>query len=210
MSEIRSIYFSRLSNEAHYEFMTESNQLFAGVQGIEPLMSQWNTAYSNEGDAVNFNRKSAITAQMTEADEQRDEAARGLVLLIEANCFHFTPAIKEAASRLKVVTDTYGNIATKTYDAETAAINSLIAEFNATNAADVAALNLAQWLGELQNRNNAFASLMAVRYTETAGKTPLRMADARKQAEQANRKIVQRIEALIEINGLEGFTTLVA
>ena len=82
--------------------------------------------------------------------------------------------------------------------------------FYATHAADVAALNLAPWLGELQNRNNAFASLMAVRYTETAGKTPLRMADARKQAEQAYRKIVQRIEALIEINGLEGFTTLVA
>ena len=210
MKTIHSIPFNRLSNEAHYEFMTESNQLFAGVQGIEPLMSQWNTAYSNEGEALNFIRKSAITAQIAQADEQRDELARGLVLLIEANCFHFTPAIKEAASRLKVVTDTYGNIAIKTYDAETAAINSLIAEFNATHAADVAVLNLAPWLGELQNRNNAFASLMAGRYTETAGKTPLRMADARKQAELTYRKIVQRIEALIEINGLESFATLVA
>ena len=210
MKTIHSIPFNRLSNEAHYEFMTESNQLFAGVQGIEPLMSQWNTAYSNEGEALNFIRKSAISAQIAQADELRDSLFRGFVMLIEAYCHHFTPAIEEAALRLKVVTDTYGNIAIKTYDAETAAINSLIAEFNATHAADVAVLNLAPWLGELQNRNNAFASLMAGRYTETAGKTPLRMADARKQAEHAYRNIVQRIEALIEINGIEGYTTLVS
>ena len=210
MKTFSILHFSRLSNEAHYEFMTEANQLFAGMQGFEPLMPQWNTAYSNEGEALNFIRKSAITAQIAQADELRDSLFRGFVMLIEAYCHHFTPAIEEAALRLKVVTDTYGNIAIKTYDAETAAINSLIAEFNATHTADVAAVNLAPWLGELQNRNNAFASLMAGRYTETAGKTPLRMADARKQAEQAYRKIVGRIDALVEINGLEGYTTLVA
>lgn len=210
MKTFSILHFSRLSNEAHYEFMTEANQLFAGMQGFEPLMPQWNTAYSNEGEALNFIRKSAITAQIAQADELRDSLFRGFVMLIEAYCHHFTPAIEEAALRLKVVTDTYGNVATKTYDAETAAINSLIAEFNATHTADVAAVNLAPWLGELQNRNNAFASLMAGRYTETAGKTPLRMADARKQAEQAYRKIVGRIDALVEINGLEGYTTLVA
>ena len=210
MKTFSVLHFSRLNNEAHYEFMTEANQLFAGMQGFEPLMPQWNTAYSNEGEALNFIRKSAITAQIAQADELRDSLFRGFVMLIEAYCHHFTPAIEEAALRLKVVTDTYGNVATKTYDAETAAINSLIAEFNATHTADVAAVNLAPWLGELQNRNNAFASLMAGRYTETAGKTPLRMADARKQAEQAYRKIVGRIDALVEINGLEGYTTLVA
>lgn len=205
MKQIATLRLHGLTNEAHFEFMTGLNALIdqfnPAALGIEPLMAGWYTALVNEGEALNFVRKSAATAEIVNADNLRDITLTGLMLIIEANCHHFTPAISQAAKKLKVVTDTYGDISRKTYDEESAAINSLINEFSTAFAGDVAILGLGPWLTELQSRNRTFIQLMAGRYTETAGKTPLRMTSARKETDLVYRQITSHIEALVTING---------
>jgi hypothetical protein len=122
---------------------------------------------------------------------------------------HFNPAVRQAASRIRLVLDHYGNVAIKAYAEETAAINSLITDLTVDNAADVATLGIADWITELQANNNAFDSLMKTRYTEAAGKTQLRMKQVRVKVDEAYGVIAKRINALIIVNGARAYSGFV-
>jgi hypothetical protein len=107
------------------------------------------------------------------------------------------------------VFDHYGNVTKKNYDEETAAINSLITDLNSTYSTDVATLGIAGWLTELKANNDAFDALMKSRYTEEATKTQLRMKQVRKEVDKAYDTIVNRINALIIVNGLRPYAAFV-
>lgn len=97
--------------------------------------------------------------------------------------------------------DHYGDITKKSHAEETAAINSFITDLNNDHAADVATLGIADWLTELKANNDAFDALMKSRYTEEANKAQLRMKQVRVEVDKAYKTIVDRINALIIVNG---------
>jgi hypothetical protein len=104
----------------------------------------------------------------------------------------------------------YGNIGRKSYDEQTAAINSLVNDLETQYAADVTALGIGDWVAELQSANAAFSALMQERYSEEAAKTQLTMKEARVQLDGAYRAITERIGALIIVNGERGYESFVA
>ncbi|MCX6237114.1 MAG: DUF6261 family protein [Bacteroidia bacterium] len=131
----------------------------------------------------------------------RDFTFRGLSDTVKAGGNHFNPLVRQAASRIQVVFDHYGNLTLKSYDEETAAINALISDLNSNNAADVTTLGISGWLTELQANNTAFDTLMKSRYSQEAAKTQLRMKQVRLELDAAYRIITNRINALIIVNG---------
>ena len=114
-----------------------------------------------------------------------------------------------AAARLQVVLDTYGNIAKKPYDEETAAITSLIAELRTGYAADVSTLGINAWIDELDRNNIAFDALKKERYTQDAERTQLKMKETRVAVDQCYHEIVERINALIIVNGATAYASFV-
>ncbi|MDR1155630.1 MAG: DUF6261 family protein, partial [Bacteroidales bacterium] len=89
----------------------------------------------------------------------------------------------------------YGNIARKTLDDETAAINDLVRELNRpelTQAVNLIGANI--WLNRLVEENSIFAGLMKERYSETAGKTSFRMKTARVETDKYYHAMVSQIE----------------
>jgi len=86
---------------------------------------------------------------------------------------------------------------------------NLITDLNNDHAADVATLGIDGWITELKANNDAFDAQMKSRYTEEAGKTQLRMKQVRVEVDKAYKTIVNRINALIIVNGARAYTAFV-
>jgi hypothetical protein len=194
-----------LRNEEWFQFYSEFKMLVEqyspSVLNIDALFAIFTVLYADADKALEIIRKSPETEQLVEADNARDTVFRGFADAVKSGLNHFDPAKREAARRLQIVFDHYGNIARKSYDAETASIYNFIQEMNDAYAADVAALGLGDWVTQLNDDNQAFEKLMETRYTETGGKTGLRMNDVRKETDRNYLDMLDRIDASILLNG---------
>lgn len=206
--KIKKVDLNRLRNEEHFQFHTDFNALTesytAIALGIEAAFAAYQPLYNDENEALDLIRRSALTADIAAADALRDHTFRGLRDTIKSATSHFLAEKQQAAARLIVVLDHYGDLGRKSYDEETAAIGSFIDDLNELNA-DVTLLGLADWIAELQANNEAFDNLKKMRYTEGAGKTQLRMKEVRRQVDDAYGIITERIDALVIVNGAEAY-----
>jgi hypothetical protein len=203
--EFLDFSFSKLRNEEHFQFQTGFKELVIkstpAVLGIETQFSAYLPFYDNESEALDFIRKSDITDALIDYDAVRDNTYRGFSDYVKSACNHYKPLMKQAALRVQVVIDEYGNIAAKSYDEETAAIVTMISKLNQNYSAEVAVLGIEGWLNELQINNESFDQLMRNRYSQENIKTQFRMRSVRLVVDAAYRKITQRINALIIVNG---------
>jgi hypothetical protein len=205
--EIETLHFNDLQNEEHVQFGTDFVTLVQ-TNGpdkltIGPFYNVYSPLFDNEQTAFKKILKSPFTEDLVQADSKRDFTFRGISDDVTSKLRHFDPNQQAAAKRLKVVFDTYGNLSRKALDKETAGITKLIAELRANYAEEIATLGLADWIARLEAENNTFSGLALSRYSEEESKTQLNMKEVRTQVDDAYRKIVKRINALIEINGEE-------
>jgi hypothetical protein len=196
---ITSIRISNLKNETHVQFHENIDgtvvKFNPDALGLRFLYDPYKTALNNETSALDFIVKNAVTVQINEQDRKRDATFRGFSDTVRGAQNHFDPECVKAANLLHSIFKHYGNIAKKTFDDETAAINDLVRELNLpANAQALALLNLRPWCDKLVEENTRFAALMTERYVETAGKTPFRMKTARVETDKYYHAIVAQIE----------------
>ena len=212
--EILSINSMKLQNEEHFKFQTDFigvvDQFTPAALGIESLFAAYMPYYTNEEEALDVIRKSALTDVLTDADALRDTTFSGLAGTVKSLSNHYKPEVRASAARLKVVFNNYGNVAIKSYDKETTALDQLIADLEGTYAADIATVGLTDWVAELKAQNIAFDTIKKTKHTEVAGKTLLKMKEERSNVDERFRAIVKRINALIEVNGEEAYKGFVA
>lgn len=211
--KISDFSLSRLRNEEHLQFHTSFKNLVllttAAALKIDLLFSTYLTLFANEELALDKVGKSSITDELADADTARDDLFRGLADAVKSARNHFRAEVRAAAKRLQVVLDSYGNIAIKAYEAETGAINKLVIDFNETYAADMATVGLTEWVTELKAKNDAFDSLKNSRYSEEISKTQLLMSQERAKLDVTYREIVERINALIIVEGEANYAPFV-
>jgi hypothetical protein len=172
-------------------------------------MPAYLAGYLSEGEALKLIKESAITDKIIKADIIRDGIFRGMCDSARSAEKHFNAEKKEAALRLRVVFNHFGNVARKGYDEETAAITSLVDELELDHAADTATIGITDWIAELKSSNDAFDDLKTGRYTEESKKTLLRMNEVRVEVDNAYKKVVERINALIVVEGEANYITFV-
>jgi hypothetical protein len=211
--EILSIRLNTLRNEEHYKFQIDFSSLVdkatPATLGIQALYTVYQAAVANENVSLDVLRKSAITEHLYDADNIRDHTFSGIVSVVKAAAHHFKPEIKAAALRVQVLLDSYGNIAIKPYDQETASITKFISELQTKSVADVTLLGLTDWLIELKKQNDAFDALKKSRYTEEASKPQQNHKIARSEVDNAYRAIVKRVNALSEVNGPKTYASFI-
>lgn len=192
-------------NAAHYQFQTDFNNLVIKYSpqalGIVDDYAAYVPLLDDEGVALVAIKKSATTEEIEVADRNRDFTFRGLADKVTNGLNHFNPEVREAARRVKVIFDAYGNLVSKPNDDESGLITSLIADLRTKVPAEIATLAIIDWIDELERLNNVFIALEATRNSEQAGQSELRMKQVRVKTDAAYNKIVKRINALIVING---------
>lgn len=177
---------------------------------VETLFTVFLLLYARADEALELVLKSVYTRQLNKADIKRGSIFRGFVDAVKSARNHFDITKREAAGQLQIIIDHYGNISRKPADHETAAINNFIQDMKAVeNAAAIELLGLEDWLTQLSVDNKAFDTLMKNRDTETAQKTNLRMKSIRTETDRCYRGILDRIDALMIVNGEEKYIPFV-
>ena len=211
--KVESLHLNNQRNAAHYQFQTDFNQTVIKYTpqalGIVEAYAAYLLLYQDEGVALVSISKSATTDQIGIADHDRDMTFRGLVDSVSSKLNHFNTAVRDAAKRVMVILDGYGNLAPKPNDEESGLISSLIADLKSKLPADLTLLGINDWIAELERQNNVFIALQASRNSEEASRTELRMKQVRIEIDAAYRKIVERINALIVVNGEAPYTEFV-
>ena len=198
--------YPRLRNEVHVELHTNVNTLFVKYSpeglGIETIYPVYKARYDEEVAALDVIFRSELTAEIVEKDHDRDRLFRGLTDSVKAFRNHFDPDKRHAAEKLEVILEHYGNIAAKSLDAETAAIEDLHRELiKQDNFVYVSALGLGEWLGQLVQTSRNLEALMMSRYDETAKRLDIRMRNARKEVDKVFRTILDLLEVQVRVNG---------
>jgi len=195
----------KLRNEEWFQFYTEFKTLVEQYRpsslNISPLFSVFVTLYADADEALEIIRKSATTEQIADSDAARDGTLRGFNNAIKSSLDHFDALKRAAAKRVQIVIDTYGNMARMYYDEETASIYNFLQEMKGKYAADITLLALTDWVERLETENKEFDTLMKNRYSEVSQKTNLRLQPIRTETDRNYRDTLDRIDALILING---------
>ena len=211
--KIDSLKLKDLRNDAHFQFFTEFKTLVErhGTEHLK-IQTQYDALlalYNDEDTALKKIMKSAYTAEIQDADRYRDEILRGMTDANKSALNHYSADVKQAAIRLKIVFDTYKNIAQKPLDEETSAVYNIIQDLRGKYFADAVTAGLEGWISELDSANTAFSQLMMDRYDESASKTSLVLKQVRQKIDDAYRILTERINAAIIMQGEEAYREFV-
>jgi len=205
--EIRKVFFNRMRNDAHYQFHRETldllDKLRAGFQmdvhTLEAIESYRKTIQL-EDEAFKKITKSALTEKIRLLDVSRDAYYAALRAMNKSRCLDPDPLISDAAHRIQVVLDAYGNIGDKPLHEQTSAIDNLLRDLNKeVYKTDIQTADIKNWIADLERQNTALETLVKERYSEAAAKTHVKMKEARAQVNEAYNVIAKRINSLVTI-----------
>ena len=209
--EIKKIDTRQFRNKTHFEFMSEMNGLFAsspiGVEKIAVKTDRFAALLADEDVAVITVRKYENTDAIAQMDADRDNVFRGIRNLLQAALRDFEPQMKEAAGRLKIIFDTYGNVPRLNYDEETAAIDNLMQELDARRP-DVEATAIGRWTEELRRLNGELHTLITARYSEEAKRSQLQMRKVRTEIDAVYSEILYLLEAAAALGDSNAYKEL--
>jgi hypothetical protein len=206
--------YEHLRNEVHVEY----NDTVDGIVikhvpqtlGILPQYDNYKTAMNTEVGVLDIIQKSKYTGEISAQDNVRDRIFRGFYDAVQSSRNHFNAGKRKAAENINIVLEHYGNIAAKAFDQETAAVDDLRRELDDNYAADVQLLSLNDWLTQLGAENQKFKQLMFERYAEVAQRPTTRMRAARVETDKALRAMLNMVDALIIVNGVEMYTSFIS
>jgi hypothetical protein len=211
--KILRIKLTKMRNEEWFQFFTEFKtfvtQATPEALDIEALYATFLALYGQADNSLETMRKSSYTSEIVRLDGVRDSTYQGLTEAVKSGLHHYLTPIREAAGKLEVILDHYGNLSVKSYNEETAGIYNLLQDFRA-KAAEVSILNLSGWLDELEANNQAFETAILARNAEGAGNiADVNMLEIRRQTDRCYLDTVERLEALMLIRGDAAFAGFV-
>lgn len=205
--KITRFHLPSLRNNEFFQYMTRVHGMIgaatpAALQ-IEALYGSFDTMYVNLGKAIRQITTSALTAKINDTDRSRDTLFSGMAGHVRSCLNHFDPTKRDAAERLIIVLNTFGNVAVRSHDEETAAVYKLTEELTANCPAEVEALELFPWIEELEKRNRAVEAAMMERFNEISARTPLLTRTCRLETGEVYYRIIKRIDALQIVEGAD-------
>jgi len=211
--KISKIYPYRLRNDAHFQLFSDFRDAVtkfgAAALKIKPQFDDWLALFEKEDEALKKINKSALTQQIQDADKARDDTYMGMVEIAGAYLKHCDKEVSEAARRLKIVFDTYGNIVRKPINEQTSATVNILQELQGKYAADCAKVKIDDWVSLLAAQNEALNKLVGDRVDEAAARTDVVLREARLAGDEAFKKICDIINVYILLEGVANYEVFV-
>lgn len=203
--KIKSLSLTSLQNEEHYKFLSDVNGLISIFTAASLLIvaeyASFQKLYSDEGEALNFVRKSNYSDQLHAADTKLNDTLNSIDHAICSGLKHYIPAVKDASIHLNLLWEANGNITNKAQKNKSGAIKKLIAELRGPYSQDVMSAGLDGWVNQLDMDLMAYDTVENSRYDEKEEKTHLRMKEVRKESDATYHTIIEKINALMIVNG---------
>jgi len=156
------------------------------------------------------------TAVLLELDQKRDDCITGLFFVTQGYEYHYDDGVRAAAQSLNANIRLYGSgIARQSYQAETAALTSIITDWeNNPELADaVKTIRLEDWILEMKNLNTQFNGVYLNRTQEYGDATPETLFNKRLETNAVFYGLRDRIDALhllVEAPAISPYTTVIS
>jgi hypothetical protein len=214
MKKISSISFWYLRSEAHYQFLSLFDQLLTSFTNVYNLVSPFYNEFfellEQERQIVARQRSSEFTKQIAEADHLDDRLITGIRETVNAALHHFDSAVVEAAQSVRLVLKTFGEIQSKSYEEEAAAIRILLDDLGTPEFVPrTALLGLDPWLAELSASLNHFNDLLQERNVEQSDKPQQRLREIRKQIELVYHTMINHINSAAVLDTSDTYTEFI-
>lgn len=210
---IKRIHLLELQNEEHVGFNTYVDDYItetgAAVLNVDKQTSDHKLKLAVEKSVLDLVKKNSYTERVNAADEARDKPIRGFFKVVKGLLHHFNPAVAQAAYNINLINEKFSDVTYLTNEKQTPAEESYIVALKGAMA-DIATLNLTDWLTEIEATESAFVQLVKSRNNEDDLKPAINMKAARVETDAAYNAIVDRINAFITIESdakYAGFVT---
>ncbi len=205
MVKINGINLGVMRNDKHFQFCRDFAVVMAKFDPeelkVKPQFDEWTERFNLEDAALKKIVKSPLTQKINDADRLRDNTYSGMADIVHAYLKCNDAPSFEAAARLKIVFDTYGDVARKPLKEETSAVYNILQELKGAYAADCAKIKIDSWVMRLGVENAAFDGLMTSRFDESAAKCSVVLKEARRDVDESFRKICGLIAAYMILEG---------
>ena len=211
--KILKIDLSRLRNEEHFQFMTDTRNLIRHEDptklNVVQLFAQFTALCEQEDIALERIRKNVLTDPIGEQDALQDSISLGFELLVQAYSHSTNAAKVEAARKIQIIIDHYGDFRRKSYNEETAIIHNFIQDLRSRCSGEITTLNANEWVDDLAGANHRFKQLMNERFDNNAGEASIKVLDVRKSIDRVYNQLTDRISASILLNGEADYAAFV-
>lgn len=210
---MKKIDLTKLHNTEHLALMTDVLKLLneANIEALATLQTDLAQKVASSEAAQKQIRKSEHTSDLVSLDEKRDRIYRGLVFRLKAEELAEVEARREAAKKVALVVDTYGNFTKFNYRKETAEITNLLADLkSAEYLPAVKKTGLEEWVGWLETANKAFETLYDQRRDNYAEQPEVDMKNIRRELDALFKKIQETAGALAILQPSDALATFIA
>lgn len=204
---------SKLQNAEHLAFMTDLLSLLkkSKLEPLNELITKFDKVVQDEELSQKEIKKSEYTAKLTLLDKQRGDIYRGLVFRLKSELLSMKTEAKNAAKKLMLVVDTYGNFINHNYQKETTEIQNFIVELKSEEyASSVELLEVSEWITWLETLNNDFLKAYTARRDEYASRPDLNTKKIRKEGDVLFKELQRITDALEILQPSEELNTLLS
>ena len=201
---IKKIHLLLLQNEEHAGFNTYTqeyiNQYGAATLNVTDQAADHKTKLDDEKSVLDLVQKNTYSERLNTAEDARDYPIRGFFKVVKGMLHHFNPVVEQAAANVDLINKNFSDITYLSDEKQTAATESYLAALQAAQA-DITTLGLTDWITEIKAKQANFELVVKSRNTEDDARPAFNMKAARIATDQSYKAIVDRINALITIDG---------
>lgn len=210
---MKNFDLTKLHNAEHLALMTDVVKLLeeANIEVLSELKTGLKVKVTVSEEAQKQIRKSEHTNDLVVLDEKRDRLYRGLVLRLQSEELAEEEGRREAARKVFLVINTYGNFTKYNYRKETVEISNMIVDLKSeTYFSAVKQAGVEEWVLWLDNANKAFETLYDLRRDSYAELPDVDMKNIRKETDSLFKKLGETIRALEILQPSEALEKLVS
>ena len=180
------------------------------AEALKTKVEAFKTAHEKFDAALKDDTKLPSSAAVTQADEARDFAWRGLSNYVKVWLMHPTAEVVALATSTKDILDKYGNPIDLSQTEESGVIHNALQELEAISEENQEKMNIELWIGRLRTENDKFVQLVKQKAAEEAALNVGIIKQSRKEADNAYRSLVNMINMLVEVEGDENYKDFIA
>ena len=141
------------------------------LPAIKAALALLKTAFGKYDLVFKKIAKSAETSPFIAADELRDRITTAMFAYVRSMLKHFDDTTADAARRIMIILDTFGNPSNKGFSAQSSITNNMLQELQKLeNAGYITLLGIEPWMQKLEDAQREFERIEAFRGEDKAMK----------------------------------------
>jgi len=215
---------SRLPNMEHFQLMSDTNDILFYIHGqhgepaqatlqapvsvLEPFRAKFIELYNREDVAILKIATDELTATIQTAERTRDEAVIGWRFHVRAFGYSIDNEKREAARKLQIVFDSFGEFQKLSSNKQTAATYNFLQEMEA-HADNVAIIGGGEWVEDIRKTNEELARLVSQRLDDRAAKSTEDVKVVRQEIDAVLRQMMNFLDITSTLSPTQELISLI-